>query len=501
MQRSFAAAGIAGGLAVALAAFLGGVAAPRLFAGDQPAPVTKESSAAFRKVVKQTLPAVVTVLATSNPKEAQAKDKEKDEDEDATPRRRGRPQTPEDLLRRFFEDGEGGLDMKQMPKRGVGSGVIVRPDGFLLTNNHVVDGADKVTVLLQDGRKFVATDIRRDSKTDLAIVKFDPKGATLPYAELGDSTKLEIGDWVLAMGAPYELSGSVTAGIVSAKGRTLRDPRLMYQDFIQTDAAINPGNSGGPLVDLEGKVVGINTAIETRTGQFAGIGYAVPADLARNVVDQLIANGKVRRSYLGISMQPIDPELASIRKLPKSTRGVQVMSLSTGETPARKAGIKSDDLVLAIDGKPVEDNIALQKFVSNAAPGTKINLTVNRDGKTIEVPVTLAEQPDDYSAARELRMRRGQPAEASRTVKVDGLGIRVMDRPDGVMVVDVTSNGVADDAGIRPRTVIVGAEGKPVKSAAEFAKTVEGVDLAQRGLELKIRTEDGSEFTLIIKGS
>lgn len=479
-SRHFAVASTAAALLLGVTLGLGG---RHVTASDQPAPVTKESSAVFRSVVKKTLPAVVSITAKAKPVNVS----------------RERNQNPH----RFFEGGPEDLRkfMEEMmdpdnfrpptPRGGFGSGVIVDESGIILTNNHVVAGADHVVVRLQDGRTFESSDIAADRKTDLAIIKLDPKDAkNLPVAELGTSDDLEVGDWVLAMGAPFELQGTVTAGIVSAKGRPLG--MNMYEDFIQTDAAINPGNSGGPIVDLDGKIVGINTAIRSSTGTFGGIGFAIPANMAKEVMTHLIKYGKVKRGYLGIQMSSVDQ--AVLDKLGLEN-GVQVRALTPGETPARKAGLRGGDIIIAVDGEKVEESKQLQHFVSHTPAGKTVEFTISRDGETIKLPVTIDEQPDDFGLEAMAERGKSQPSEA---VTVEKLGIEVKSGEDGVVVSSVEAGSPAEEAGLREGSVILQAEKQAVESPEDLAKIVADVQLSD-GILLKVRNPDGQVRLLVVK--
>jgi serine protease Do len=467
---------------------------------EQPAPVTKQSSQEFRKVVKQTLPAVVSIRTDTKPK---AGDAEKKRRGPRSSRPRGGGDLPEEFRKQLEEMFGGELpDMENMPTprvQGFGSGVIISADGYVLTNNHVVEGADVVIVETQDGKSFRSTDVKRDPKTDIAIVKLDVKDKTLPYAQLGDSNTAEIGDWVLAMGAPYALRGTVTAGIISAKGRTIplgqNEGRLLYQDFIQTDAAINPGNSGGPLVDLDGKIIGINTAIETRTGSFAGIGYAVPTSIIGKVVDQLVKYGKVKRSYLGVRMGEIDSEVAE--RL--GVKGGLMIGTVFENTPAAKAGLKETDVIKSVNGKPATEVKTLQTEIAEAAPGTTLNVTILRDGKEKSVAVKLEEQPDEYGsevAAR--RTPRNRNAQAG--IEVPSLGLTVVERPQGILIAKINADGVAADE-LNEGAYITHVEGKEVKTLAEFKKLMEAADVKEKGVLLTVRSPDGGTRMLVLKGS
>jgi serine protease Do/serine protease DegQ len=302
------------------------------------------------------------------------------------------------LLRQFFGNQIPQQDRKE---EGLGSGVIVSPDGYILTNNHVVDGADQLKVSFADGREFPAKLIGTDDKTDIAVIKIE--ATNLPTVVLADSEKLRVGDIVFAVGNPLEVGETVTMGIVSAKGRNklgLLDDVGGYEDFIQTDAAINLGNSGGALVDAKGRLVGINSAIISPTRGNIGIGFAIPINLAANIMTSLIATGTVTRGYLGVTTEPVTGDLAEQFGLPRDAKGVIITDVTDGG-PAQKAGLKSGDVVMAVDGKPVSTLEQLRLIVAEYAPKTKITLTLMRDGKSTFLPVTLGvadEKPDELMA-------------------------------------------------------------------------------------------------------
>src|SRR5262249_34619202 len=309
----------------------------------------------------------------------------------------------------------------QIPHHGFGSGVVVDPKGVILTNHHVVAGADEVEVQLMDGRKFTSKDIKSDPKTDLAIVRIDAKG-DLPYLELGDSDAMEIGDRVLAAGAPFGLKGSVSAGIVSAKGRNGLNMN-MYEDFLQTDAAINPGNSGGPPINLDGQVVGINSMIKTQSGGFQGVGLAISSNMAKNIMTQLLKEGTVKRGYLGIQIKDlVDTDVAS--RLGVKEHGVLVAQVFDN-APAAKSGIQSGDVITAIEGKPVKDGKDLQRLVAGVPLGKPVNVTVVRDGKEKVMAVTVENQPDDFGTTR-VPLPRAPKREQNPT-SLGKLGAEVID--------------------------------------------------------------------------
>src|SRR5208282_2783788 len=301
---------------------------------------------------------------------------------------------PFDQLRRYF--GQGG--QREYKQHGLGSGVIVSADGYILTNNHVVGGAEEIHVTLMDKREFTAKVIGKDAKTDLALIKIDTKDA-LPVAELGDSDSSDIGDWVVAIGNPFGFTLTTTAGIISAKGRMLGGN---YDDFLQTDASINPGNSGGPLFNTQGQVIGINTAIYSRTGTNAGIGFAIPVNLAKHVMDQLKSHGRVVRGWLGVEIQEVTPDLAQSFGLPKA-EGALVASIDK-DGPAAKSGLERGDVVTKFDGKDVHDEHELPVLVADTPINKKVPVEIVRNGKhqTLEVTVgELKEAPVQTAKAEE----------------------------------------------------------------------------------------------------
>jgi len=404
-------------------------------------------------------------------------------------------------LRHFLKQFPSGTlpDMPGHAVVGAGSGVIVDPSGVILTNNHVVAGGGKIIVRLQDGREFKAVDIKTDPKTDLAVLRIEGAG-TIPAACLGDSSTVQIGDWVLALGQPFGLEGTVTAGIVSAKERGLGITDR--EDFIQTDAAINPGNSGGPLVSLDGEVIGINTAISSSNGGYQGVGFAIPANLARWVGGQLETAGKVHRAYLGVGIQAVTQPLADQFKI-KVHKGVIVTEVRSN-TPAAKAGLKPGDVILDFAGKAVSNPRQLQGLVEMSKVGGAESLTVLRDGKQMTLNVNCAEQPADFTVARtgsgESRNRDSSDFEklgiqvADLTTPVaEHLGIKA---EHGVVITDVRSGSPADLAGLTSRMVIAEANRQPVKTVDDFRKVM-GTKSLEKGVLLLIRSAEGSRFVVI----
>jgi len=433
----------------------------------------------FRDVVKKVLPAVVSVESKAKPE----------------PRRTGAPNNPRrrvvprqddeqqipDELRRFFQfprsqDDEGPSEQFL----GFGSGFIVDAKGIVLTNNHVVDGATEVEVTLHDGRKFMSKDIKTDEKTDLAIVRLDTKGASLPYLELGDSASMEIGDRVLAVGAPFGLTGTVTSGIISAKGRYGLGLNK-YEDFLQTDAAINPGNSGGPLVNLDGKVIGVNSAIKSRSGGFQGVGLAISSNETKSVMQQLIQNGVVKRGYLGVFMtEQVTPEVATQLGLKESA---VVVARVVPNSPAAKAGLKPDDAIVAVNGKSVKENYDLVRMVATLPLNQPVDVDVVRDGKPLKLKLTVQEEPKDVGQRARVPSRRAPRDTGSVTVEKAGLELTDLspeqadqlgaDVTGGAVIVRVERDGVASDAALRRGMVILKVNRKPVANAEAARDAIE----------------------------
>lgn len=377
----------------------------------------------------------------------------------------------DDFFNRFFSPSPPDRRGEAPRVQGMGSGVIVSSDGYIITNNHVVSEADELEVMLLRGKRVKAEIVGTDPKTDIAVIKVKENG--LRPIKIGDSDKLRVGEWVIAVGSPLsaELNHTVTSGIVSAKGRSqvgLAD----YEDFIQTDAAINPGNSGGALVNLNGELVGINTAIATRTGGFQGIGFAVPINMAKAVMDELIEHGKVVRGWLGVLIQDVDENLKESLDLP-STKGALVNDVAK-DGPAEKAGLQQQDFIMAIDGMPVENTNQLRNKVASIAPGTEVDLTVWRDGREKHIRVELGELPTDEPS--------GEPG---RGGGYENLGFAVRDltpelanrfdidpAEEGVVITNISRNSNAFDAGLRQGDLIRAIDKQRVTSVRDFRRIV-----------------------------
>jgi serine protease Do len=377
-------------------------------------------------------------------------------------RPRGRtPFGQQDPFDEFFHNFFGRMPREQK-RRSLGSGFIVSPDGFILTNNHVVEKADEVTVTLLDKGEFKAKVVGTDPKIDIALIKIDAK-RKLNYVALGDSDKLDVGEWVVAIGNPFGLGHTVTAGIVGAKGRIIGSGP--YDDFIQTDASINPGNSGGPLFNLKGEVVGINTAI-VQGGQ--GIGFATPIQLAKSVLEQLKEKGKVTRGWLGVYIQRLTPEAAENLGLP-GRQGALVSDVTSGG-PAEKAGIRSGDVIVAFNGKEIRDEHELPQTVASTKPGKTVNVRLLREGKEMTIPVTIAEmegEPGKPAGTQDLSKTLGLSVQDITPEIAQRFGI---ENTKGVIVTDVADGSQADEAGFNEGDIIRQINRRPVSGTAEFTK-------------------------------
>jgi serine protease Do len=375
----------------------------------------------------------------------------------------------DDFFKRFFGTPP---EQQKQTVHSLGSGVIVATDGYILTNNHVVDGAEELTVVLADKKKYPAKLIGTDPQTDMAVIKIN--ATDLTAATLGNSDEVKVGQWVIAVGNPFQLMHTVTAGIISAKGRSqmgLAD----YEDFIQTDAAINPGNSGGALADLDGNVIGINTAINSPSGGNVGIGFAIPINMASQVMQALISKGKVTRGYVGLLLQDLDEDLAKAMKL-KNSQGVLVGDVTAGG-PADKAGIKRGDVIIEIDGKKVENSFQLRNIVAQAKPGTSVTFTLIREGQQIQVKVLLGERPRELGAGRPTEEK--QPKEqtyqklgiSAQTLTPDIAEQLGYKNQEGVVIIDVAGGSPAEDAGLQQGDLIMEINQVKIRTIQNF-KTV-----------------------------
>lgn len=410
----------------------------------------------------------------------------------------------DDFAQRFFGGSNG--RRQQMPNRGgrprhqqmfkqmgQGSGFLISKDGYILTNTHVVGDVDKITVKLADGREFKAKRIGADPKTEVALIKIDADN--LPFLKNGDVQKLETGDWVIAIGNPFGLKETLTVGVVSAKGRSnigITD----YEDFIQTDAAINPGNSGGPLLNIDGEVVGINTAIYSESGGYMGIGFAVPIDMAMSVKSQLVATGHVTRGYIGVMLNPGDVTQEMAKSFGRTEAGGVLVADTAKDGPAEKAGIKSSDIIIELNGTKVKDGASFRRDVARILPNTQADLVVFREGKAKKLTVTVAIFPNEEE-------QKGVSQENGNTA-LDKIGFDVQEvtrdlaerfgyeTGQGVIISEVDSDSAAEEAGLKPGMLVMEVNRKPVASVKQFEQAVRKVK--DGNLLLRIKTEDGTIF-------
>jgi serine protease Do len=469
-------------------------------AGQQSA--LRDLSEGFSKIAEQTSPSVVFITVS---KEMRGR----------MPHGMGPGMNPEDFFDYFF--GPGGPN-SQMPRGdrnnphrdnndqkgdnqkrdvpyGQGSGFIISPDGYILTNHHVVGDADKVSVKLADGREFDAKIIGSDAKTEVALIKIEATG--LPALALGDSDKIRVGEWVVAIGNPFGLEHSVTAGIVSARGRGnvgITD----YADFIQTDAAINPGNSGGPLLNLDGQVIGMNTAILSRTGGYMGVGLAIPANMIKYIESQLREKGTVSRGYLGISMQQMTQELAKQFNA-ENGKGILVGDV-VPDSPAAKAGFKQGDVIVSLDGRPVDEPGSFSSRISTTLPGSTVPITVLREGKEVVLSAVLGEQPKDFDSHGGSRGSVGE-AQTSLGITVQNLTDELAQRfgyekEQGVVIAEVEQDSGAAQSGLQPGMLIQEVNRKPVHNTNEFEQVIKESKDANSVL-LLIRDGKYSRFVVL----
>jgi serine protease Do len=390
-----------------------------------------------------------------------------------------------DFFRRFF----GENPHKDFKQRSLGSGFIIDKKGYIVTNNHVIENADEILVKLNDDKEYKAEVVGRDANTDIALIKVSA-GGDLPYMELGDSDELKVGQWVVAIGNPFGLDHTVTAGIVSAKGRVIGSGP--YDDFIQTDASINPGNSGGPLINMDGKVIGINTAI-VASGQ--GIGFAIPVNMARGILEQLKDTGEVTRGWLGVAIQTIDDDLAEYYGIKKGA-GVLVTEAFPGD-PAAEAGIKANDIIVAVDGQKVDQGRTLSRIIAGIPVGKKVTVALLRKGKQKDVKVTIAQRKDDVLMAKASSKRTSGKVLGIHAEQLTSnlAGKYNLGEADGVIVVRVDRDSKAEKSGVQPGDIIKEINHTPIRSLKDYNETLKKIK--KEGAVAMVIKRRGAGFVVV----
>jgi len=458
---------VAGGLGFELR---GGSVGLPTEAHAQSLPTPQDLSRTFINVAKKVKPAVVNIDVVEKSKRSSVQLPE------------GFPQIP-------------GLGAPRRQK-GTGSGVIISADGYILTNNHVAGDAEQINVKLADGRELKAKVVGKDTETDLAVIKVDAQNLT--YAKLGDSDKLEQGEWVIALGSPFGLQQTMTAGIVSATGRDLGVQAGQFTNFIQTDASINPGNSGGPLINMDGEVIGINTLIFSQTGTSAGIGFAIPANLANKVYAQLIKSGKVTRGYLGVSLRPISPSLAKTVGY-DGTDGALVDDLAKDFSPAGTAGLRSGDVIVEFDGKHVTSPKQLTEMVADTPVGKPTQLKYVRDGRSEVATVKLGERPSRIGEADQVDKDDPEEAPGKLGISITEINPSMVRElklriPNGVAVTRVQSDGPAAEAGLQPGDVIHRINRMPIANRQDYFRAMSSLKGEK---EITLQVERNGQLTFM----
>ena len=428
----------------------------------------------FVTLAEKLAPVVVNISTTQMIKEA--------------PNPFGREDPFAEFWRRFF----GETYPPDFRQQGLGSGFIIERDGTILTNNHVIENAQKIVVRLYDDRQFAAKVVGSDEKTDLAVIRIDVKG-DLPVAPMGDSDRLKVGEWIVAMGSPFGLQNTVTAGIVSAKSRQIGAGP--YDDFIQTDASINPGNSGGPLINMQGEVVGINTAIFSRTGANIGIGFAIPINIAKELLPELKTKGKVTRGWLGVSIQRVTPEIAEFLGM-ETGRGALVSNVAAG-SPAERAGIRVRDVIVEYAGKPIKESSDLSLMVARTHVGSRVNITVLRDKREFLLTVMIAELKDQevMAPAPEREKDFGLTVQNVTPEIAQALGMK---QAQGVVITAVERGSPADEVGLRRGDVILEIDRKTIHNLPEYRQAITALKKGGSSLLLVQRGQTTSFVALKI---
>jgi serine protease Do len=427
----------------------------------------------FSVTAKKTMPVVVNISTTAQ----------------RSPRS-GSNDPIDEFFSRFF----GEAQPRENSQRSLGSGILISKDGEILTSYHVVRNADAIKVKLADQTEYEARLVGKDDRTDLALIKIRRSGGNLPFARLGSSNQLDVGDWVMAIGNPFGLEHTVTAGIVSAKGRVIGAGP--YDSFIQTDASINPGNSGGPLINAAGEVVGVNSAIFSQTGGNVGIGFAIPIDLAKKVVDQLRKNGRVVRGWLGIRAQDVSPQLAMSLGLTRSPSEMAVVTEVGEGSPAAEAGIKPGDVILEFNNKPVPKSQDFPSAIADTPPGQKVTLKITRDKKEQIVSVKVGELPDDGDAVQKTEARDPEIGVRVQRITPEAARRLGLNSTKGVLIVEVQPGSPADQVGLEAADVVREVNQRPVNNVSDFERAVRQGRRGERILLLVQRGDNAVFFAL-----
>lgn len=427
----------------------------------------------FSAIAKKTMPVVVNISTTAQ----------------RSPRS-GSNDPIDEFFSRFFGDAQP----RENSQRSLGSGILISNDGEILTSYHVVRNADSIKVNLADQMEYEARLIGKDDRTDLALIKIRRSGGNLPFARLGSSSQLDVGDWVMAIGNPFGLEHTVTAGIVSAKGRVIGAGP--YDNFIQTDASINPGNSGGPLINASGEVVGVNSAIFSQSGGNVGIGFAIPIDLAKKVVDQLKKNGRVVRGWLGIRAQDVSPQLALSLGLTRNPVEMAVVSEVGDGSPAAEAGVKPGDIILEFNSKPVPRSQDFPSLIADTPPGQKVTLKIIRDKKEQIVSVKIGELPEEGDAVQKVETRDPEIGVRVQRITPEAARRLGLTSTKGVLIVEVQPGSPADQVGLEPADVIREVNQRPVNNISDFERAVRQGRRGERTLLLVQRGDNAVFFAL-----
>jgi len=486
--RSRALVGTAVALALGVGIVAEGVLFPQSAALADPVRVEGVAPVSFADIVDKVRPAVVSVRVKSLRSDVSA-----DGSDDGMPGLDMPPGSPMEKFFKQFRQGPRGMQPKAQPSLALGSGFFISEDGYVVTNNHVIDKEQSVTVITDDGTEYVAKVVGKDEKTDLALLKVDAKDVKFTYVKLADKES-RVGDWVVAVGNPFGLGGTVTAGIVSARGREIGAGP--YDDFIQIDAPVNRGNSGGPTFNMNGEVIGVNTAIFSPSGGSVGIAFDIPAATVKQVVGDLQQHGAVVRGWLGVQIQPISKEIADSIKL-DGTKGALVADPQKGG-PAIAAGLKAGDAITAVDGTPIKDPRALAAKIASYAPGTTVKVTYWRDGASHDVDVKLGKLPTDDQLASNQDDGSGSQAEPTSSLSDFGLALGPSDDHKGVVVTDVDPNGQAAERGLQPGDVILSVGDTAVKAPAEIEKKVADAKAGgSKAVLLRVQSGDQTRFVAL----